>query len=75
MRKVRVYYKGRYYYLGKAKNLEEELNLKRDFLRQVVNIPEEDIELFRRNFTITNKTVKFIRNVGNQMSMSYCISC
>lgn len=63
MRKVRIYYKGRYYYLGKAKNLEEELNLKRDFLRQVVNIPEEDIELFRRNFTITNKTVKFIRNV------------
>lgn len=63
MRKVRVYYKGRYYYLCKAKNLEEELNLKRDFLRQVVNIPEEDIELFRRNFTITNKTVKFIRNV------------
>lgn len=63
MRKVRVYYKGRYYYLGKAKNLEEELNLKRDFLRQVVNIPEEDIELFRRNFTVTNKTVKFIRNV------------
>lgn len=63
MRKVRVYYKGRYYYLGKVKNLEEELNLKRDFLRQVVNIPEEDIELFRRNFTITNKTVKFIRNV------------
>lgn len=63
MRKVRVYYRGRYYYLGKAKNLEEELNLKRDFLRQVVNIPEEDIELFRRNFTITNKTVKFIRNV------------
>lgn len=63
MRKVRVYYKSRYYYLGKAKNLEEELNLKRDFLRQVVNIPEEDIELFRRNFTVTNKTVKFIRNV------------
>lgn len=63
MRKVRVYYKGRYYYLGKAKNLEEELNLKRDFLRQVVNIPEEDIELFHRNFIITNKTVKFIRNV------------
>lgn len=63
MRKVRVYYKGRYYYLGKAKNLEEELNLKRDFLRQVVNIPEEDIELFRRNFTVTNKTVKSIRNV------------
>lgn len=56
MRKVRVYYKGRYYYLGKAKNLEEELNLKRDFLRQIVNIPEEDIELFRRNFII-------IRNV------------
>lgn len=63
MKKVRAYYKGRYYYLGKAENLEEELNLKRDFLRQVVNIPEEDIELFRRNFTITNKTVKFIRNV------------
>lgn len=63
MRKVRVYYKGRYYYLGKAKNLEEELNLKRDFLRQVVNIPEEDIELFRRNSIIKNKTVKFIRNV------------
>lgn len=59
MRKVRVYYKGRYYYLGKAKNLEEELNLKRDFLRQVVNIPEEDIELFRRNFTITNKVVYY----------------
>lgn len=63
MKKVRAHYKGRYYYLGEAKNLEEELNLKRDFLRQVVNIPEEDIELFRRNFTITNKTVKFIRNV------------
>lgn len=63
MKKVRAHYKGRYYYLGRAKNLEEELNLKRDFLRQVVNIPEEDIELFRRNFTITNKTVKFIRNV------------
>lgn len=61
MRKVRVYYKGRYYYLGKAKNLEEELNLKRDFLRQVVNIPEEDIELFRRNFTITNKQVASIQ--------------
>ena len=63
MKKVRAHYKGKYYYLDKAKNLEEELNLKRDFLRQVVNIPEEDIELFRRNFTITNKTVKFIRNV------------
>ena len=63
MRKVRVYYKGRYYYLGKAKNLEEELNLKRDFLRQVVNIPEEDIELFHKRFVIKNKTVKFIRNV------------
>lgn len=63
MKKVRAYYEGKYYYLGRAKNLEEELNLKRDFLRQVVNIPEEDIELFRRNFTITNKTVKFIRNV------------
>lgn len=63
MRKVRAHYKGKYYYLGRAKNLEEELNLKRDFLRQVVNIPEEDIELFHRNFTITNKTVKFIRNV------------
>lgn len=36
MKKVRAHYKGRYYYLGKAKNLEEELNLKRDFLRQVV---------------------------------------
>lgn len=62
MKKVRAHYKGKYYYLGRVKNLEE-LNLKRDFLRQVVNIPEEDIELFRRNFTITNKTVKFIRNV------------
>lgn len=62
MKKVRAHYKGRYYYLGRAKNLEE-LNLKRDFLRQIANIPEEDIELFRRNFTITNKTVKFIRNV------------
>lgn len=66
MRKVRVYYKGRYYYLGKAKNLEEELNLKRDFLRQVVNIPEEDIELFRRNFTITNKTVKIHKKCLNK---------
>ena len=63
MRKVRAQYKDKYYYLGRVKNLEEELNLKRDFLRQVVNIPEEDIELFRRNFTITNKTVKFIKNV------------
>lgn len=63
MKKVRAYYKDKYYYLGRVKNLEEELNLKRDFLRQVANIPEEDIELFRRNFTITNKTVKFIRNV------------
>lgn len=63
MKKVRAHYKDKYYYLGRVKNLEEELNLKRDFLRQVVNIPEEDIELFHRNFTITNKTVKFIRNV------------
>ena len=63
MRKVRVYYKGRYYYLGKAKNLEEELNLKRDFLRQIANMPEEDIESFRKRFVIKNKTVKFIRNV------------
>jgi hypothetical protein len=47
MKKVRAHYKGKYYYLGRAKNLEEELNLKRDFLRQIVNIP----------------TVKFIRNV------------
>lgn len=63
MRKVRVYYKGRYYYLGKAKNLEKELNLKRDFLRQIANMPEEDIESFRKRFVIKNKTVKFIRNV------------
>lgn len=63
MRKVRVYYKGRYYYLGKAKNLEEELNLKRDFLRQIANVPEEDIESLRKRFVIKNKTVKFIRNV------------
>lgn len=63
MKKVRARYKGKYYYLGRAKNLEEELNLKRDFLRQIVNIPKEDIELFRRNFIIKNKTVKFIRNV------------
>lgn len=63
MKKVRAHYKGRYYYLDRAKNLEEELNLKRDFLRQIVNIPKEDIELFRRNFIIKNKTVKFIRNV------------
>ena len=45
MKKVRAHYKGKYYYLGRAKNLEEELNLKRDFLRQIVNIPKEDIEL------------------------------
>lgn len=63
MKKVRAHYKGKYYYLSRAKNLEEELNLKRDFLRQIVNIPKEDIELFRRNFIIKNKTVKFIRNV------------
>lgn len=63
MKKVRAHYKGKYYCLGRAKNLEEELNLKRDFLRQIVNIPKEDIELFRRNFIIKNKTVKFIRNV------------
>lgn len=63
MKKVRAHHEGKYYYLGRAKNLEEELNLKRDFLRQIVNIPEEDIELFRRNFIIKNKTVKFIRNV------------
>lgn len=63
MKKVRAHYKGKYYYLGRAKNLEEELNLKRDFLRQIVNIPKEDIELFCRNFIIKNKTVKFIRNV------------
>lgn len=56
MKKVRAHY-------SRAKNLEEELNLKRDFLRQIVNIPKEDIELFRRNFIIKNKTVKFIRNV------------
>lgn len=62
MKKVRAHYKGKYYYLGRAKNLEE-LNLKRDFLRQIVNIPEKDIELFRRNFIIKNKTAKFIRNV------------
>lgn len=43
MKKVRAHYKGKYYYLGRAKN--------------------EDIELFRRNFIINNKTVKFIRNV------------
>ena len=63
MKKVIAHYKGKYYYLGRAKNLDEELNLKRDFLRQIVSIPEEDIELFRRNFIIKNKTVKFIRNV------------
>lgn len=63
MKKVRAHYKGKHYYLDRAKNLEEELNLKRDFLRQIVNIPKEDIELFRRNFIIKNKTVKFIRNV------------
>ena len=65
MKKVRAHYKGKYYYLGRAKNLEE-LNLKRDFLRQVVNIPEEDIELFRRNFTITNKTVKIHKKCLNK---------
>ena len=58
MKKVRAHYEGKYYYLDRAKNLEEELNLKRDFLRQIVNIPKEDIELFRRNFIIKNKTVK-----------------
>ena len=63
MKKVRAHYKGKYYYLGRAKNLEEELNLKRDFLRQAANIPEEDIELFRKRFVIKNKTVKVIRNV------------
>lgn len=63
MKKVRAHYKSKYYDLGRARNLEEELNLKRDFLRQIVNIPEEDIELFRRNFTITNEIIKFIRNV------------
>lgn len=63
MKKVRAHYKGRYYYLGIAKNLEEELNLKRDFLRQIANIPKEDIELSRKRFVIKNKTVKFIRNV------------
>lgn len=26
MKKVRAHYKGKYYYLGRAKNLEEELN-------------------------------------------------
>lgn len=63
MKKVRAHYKGKYYYLGRAKNLEEELNLKRDFLRQVTNMPEEDIESLRKRFVIKNKTVKFIRNV------------
>ena len=63
MKKVRAHYKDKYYYLGRVKNLEEELNLKRDFLRQVVNIPEEDIESLRKRFVIKNKTVKFIRNV------------
>lgn len=62
MKKVRAHYKGRYYYSGRAKNLEE-LNLKRDFLRQIANMPEEDIESFRKRFVIKNKTVKFIRNV------------
>ena len=57
MKKVRAHYKGRYYYLG------EELNLKRDFLRQVANMPEEDIESLRKRLVIKNKTVKFIRNV------------
>lgn len=63
MKKVRAHYKGRYYYLGRAKNLEEELNLKRDFLRQIANIPKEDIELFRKRFVIKNKTVKFSGNI------------
>lgn len=63
MKKVRAHYKGRYYYLGRAKNLEEELNLKRDFLRQAANMPEEDIESLRKRLVIKNKTVKFIRNV------------
>lgn len=63
MKKVRAHYEGKYYYLGRAKNLEEELNLKRDFLRQIANIPEEDIESFRKRFVIKSKTVKFIRNV------------
>lgn len=63
MKKVRAHYKGRYYYLGRAKNLEEELNLKRDFLRQIANVPKEDIESLRKRFVIKNKTVKFIRNV------------
>ena len=63
MKKVRAHYKGKYYYLGRAKNLEEELNLKRDFLRQVANMPKEDIESLRKRFVIKNKTVKFIRNV------------
>lgn len=63
MKKVRAHYKGRYYYLGRAKNLEEELNLKRDFLRQVANMPEEDIESLRKRLVTKNKTVKFIRNV------------
>lgn len=63
MKKVRAHYKGKYYYLGRAKNLEEELNLKRDFLRQIANVPEKDIESLRKRFVIKNKTVKFIRNV------------
>ena len=63
MKKVRAHYKGKYYYLDRAKNLEEELNLKRDFLRQIANAPEEDIESLRKRFVIKNKTVKFIRNV------------
>lgn len=66
MKKVGAYYKGRYYYLGGAENLEEELNLKSDFLRQVVNIPEEDIELFRRNFIITNKNRKIHKKCLNK---------
>lgn len=66
MKKVRAQYKDKYYYLGRVKNLEEELNLKRDFLRQVVNIPEEDIELFRRNFTITNKNRKIHKKCLNK---------
>lgn len=66
MKKVGAQYKGKYYYLGRAKNLEEELNLKRDFLRQIVNIPEEDIELFRRNFTITNENRKIHKKCLNK---------
>lgn len=31
MKKVRAHYKGKYYYLGRAKNLEKELNFKKRF--------------------------------------------